>query len=70
MFGVKVETSTTRVIHPDILARTRIGIKKRIRQEKNRYAASNDPAYKLKRLDNIRRLEIIKKEIKELEDQL
>lgn len=69
MFATRVEP-TERIISLSSLAACRVGIKKRIRREKNRFAHSNDGEYRAKRLDNIRRLEIIAKSIQELEMQL
>lgn len=67
--AVKVEASPTLIPIPK-LVQCRKGIEKRIRREQNWLDQSDDPDYIRKRRDNIRRLRIIKKELRALEKQL
>lgn len=60
------------LIKSDVLARTKVGIKKQLKKEENRLneADPEDREYVAKRKDNIRRLRIIRDELKKLEKQL
>ena len=71
-FGARVNGLHVTFIRTDILVTCRKGVQKRLRKELNllNAATPEERQYIAKRKDNIRRLRIIRDELKRLEKQL